>query len=418
MTILSDIFARIEAKRELIETWFQTEEARVPPALFLSCDIRHSGNKIAVVDSNLFPAGFNNLCTTYHALAIRVLKETLERRFPGISRILLLAESHTRNKFYFDNLAALSHMIVQAGYDCRLAMSEPDFVGDEMRVTLDDTRTLSVYAIREANIEHHEVSWPDFTPEIILSNNDFSTALPSYSQGLTQPIVPSPRLGWLYRKKSDHFNHLREVTRRFCEQIDVDPWYLFSAFDVVKDVAFETPEGQQVFSSRVRIFFDRLKQDALIHGREEDPYAFIKNDSGTYGMGVMSIHHPDEVAALNRKMRNKLLSSKGGAKATQFLLQEGVPTDDFYSEQPIEPVIYLIGGRFVGGFFRIHAERDAYASLNSPGMQFSCLCLHKLNEPHEQPFLNCCEKSELVAISIYLARLAALAAGMEALDIQ
>ena len=192
MTILADIFARINSNRDKIESWFHAEEERVPPALFLSCDIRHSGNKIAVVDSNLFPAGFNNLCTTYHTLAIRVLKETLERRFPGVSRILLLAESHTRNKFYFDNLAALSHMIVQAGYDCRLAMSEPDFVGDEMRVTLDDNRDLTIYAIRAHTVSAQTLAWSDFTPEIIVSNNDFSTALPAYLDDLKQPIFPSP----------------------------------------------------------------------------------------------------------------------------------------------------------------------------------------------------------------------------------
>jgi hypothetical protein len=73
----------------------------------------------------------------------------------------------------------------------------------------------------------------------------------------------------------------------------------------------------------------------------------------------------------------------------------------------------MVGFQVVGGFFRMNAQRDAFASLNARGMEFACLCLHKLDEPHEGAFLNCAEKGNLVSMASVLARIAALAAALE-----
>ena len=44
-----------------IEAWFRNQWIKYPAPFYTSIDIRNSGYKIAPVDTNLFPAGFNNL---------------------------------------------------------------------------------------------------------------------------------------------------------------------------------------------------------------------------------------------------------------------------------------------------------------------------------------------------------------------
>jgi hypothetical protein len=62
----------------------------------------------------------------------------------------------------------------------------------------------------------------------------------------------------------------------------------------------------------------------------------------------------------------------------------------------------------------VHAAKNRFENLNSPGMSFTCLCMHKLDEPHEAYFIDCQHKQELVEVAMDLARLAALAAALEA----
>lgn len=415
--MLAHISTELTARRAAVDAWFAEKARTIASPLFLSCDLRHSGNKIAVVDANLFPAGFNNLCASYSRQAAQAMAEVFRERFPEVRRILLLAESHTRNKFYFENLWHLQSLFEAAKIDVRIAMSEPDF-HDPLQVTLDEGRPLTVYPIFEAQVRRHRIEWNDFVPDLVVSNNDFSRSLPVYWQGLAQPIVPPPQLGWQHRRKSRHFALVRQLTDEFAALIGVDPWRLQCRFDVAQNIDLTETSHLERLAAQTDALLGDIRRDYERHGITETPYLFLKSDSGTYGMGITTVYAADELRQLNRKERNKILSSKSGMPNANFILQEGIPTSDFYSEQPVEPVIYLIGGRFAGGFFRINPLRDAYESLNSQGMQFSCLCLHKLDKPHEIPFIQCACKKELVGVSTVLARISALAAGLEAAEIQ
>ena len=130
-------------------------------------------------------------------------------------------------------------------------------------------------------------------------------------------------------------------------------------------------------------------------------------------MGLAAVFSGEDILLFNRKKKNKLMSAKGGVAASSYLLQEGIPTIDKYSGFPVEPVIYAVGTHDVGGFFRVHESKNELESLNAPGMSFSCLCLHKLDEPHESYFLDCQEKEHVVNVSRFLCRLAALASARE-----
>ncbi len=61
MNFLHDLTERLESNRQLISQWMNTKRSEVPIPIYGSVDIRDAGWKIAVVDANHFPAGFNNI---------------------------------------------------------------------------------------------------------------------------------------------------------------------------------------------------------------------------------------------------------------------------------------------------------------------------------------------------------------------
>ena len=77
-------------------------------------------------------------------------------------------------------------------------------------------------------VENFELFVPtaagNFVPDLILLNNDFSSGYPKIFDGVRQPIVPSHRLGWHSRKKSEHFKHYNELAAELAQILDVDPW--------------------------------------------------------------------------------------------------------------------------------------------------------------------------------------------------
>ena len=94
-----------------IEGWFRNQCLKYPAPFYSSIDIRNSGFKIAPVDTNLFPAGFNNLDKNFEPLYISALSHALERQSVDIRKILLIGENHTRNQHYTNSLSVLSSFI-------------------------------------------------------------------------------------------------------------------------------------------------------------------------------------------------------------------------------------------------------------------------------------------------------------------
>ena len=104
-----------------IESWFRKQWIKYPAPFYSSIDIRNSGFKIAPVDTNLFPAGFNNLDKNFEPLYISALSHALERQSVDIRKILLIGENHTRNQHYTNSLSALSNFIKKAGFEIEIA---------------------------------------------------------------------------------------------------------------------------------------------------------------------------------------------------------------------------------------------------------------------------------------------------------
>ena len=113
-------------------------------------------------------------------------------------------------------------------------------------------------------------------------------------------------------------------------------------------------------------------------GINQKPYLFVKNNSGTYGLGVTKVESAEEVLSWNYKTRKKMKAVKGGGSISEVIIQEGISTYITSEELTAEPTIYLVGNQLAGGFLRAHSKKGALDSLNSPGAVYKRLCVTDL----------------------------------------
>jgi len=396
------------SRQVTIETWFRQRWQQTPPPFYSSVDLRNAGFKLAPVDTNLFPAGFNNLNPETMSLCVQAAQATIAEICPEVTRLLIIPESHTRNMNYFESVATLRDILMGAGVDTRIG-----FIGESLseaqEYTLPSGRKLRLEPlIREGD----RVGVEDFFPCCVVLNNDLSSGVPEILENLSQRIMPSMQLGWTQRLKSEHFRHYEEVALAFSKEMDLDPWLLTPWFDQCPEVDFMRKEGQDCLKRRAEALFKRIQKKYDEYDIKEKPFLVVKADQGTYGMAVLMIKDPSELMTLNRKKRTHMSTLKGGAQVTRAIIQEGVYSFETYGAENsvAEPVVYMMGRHVIGGFYRVHDNRGPDENLNAPGMNFHPLAFA---QPCNMP----CENSEKEANRFYaygvVARLALLAAGKE-----
>jgi glutamate--cysteine ligase len=350
-----------------IEGWFRQLWRDTPAPFYASVDLRNAGYKLAPVDTNLFPAGFNNLGPETEPLCIQALQAVLERTCPTANGVLVVPEAHTRNLFYLDSVARLTDLLRKAGYEVRIGSLD----GDRTVVSHSGTE-LKLEAVRR---EGDRLMVGDFRPCAIVLNNDLSGGRPSVLEGLRQPVVPPLGVGWSNRLKSEHFTLYSDVAREFAALLDIDPWLVDPLHRNCGKINFMKREGEDCLAGNVDALLTEIRAKYAEYGIDQEPFVVVKADAGTYGMAVMMVRSADEVRQLNRKQRTKMAASKEGREVSGAIIQEGVYTLETWGEQQAaaEPVVYMIDHYVVGGFYRVHTGRGAADNLNAPGMQFEPL---------------------------------------------
>ena len=394
----------------LIESWFRNAWRETQAPFYASVDLRNAGYKIAPVDTNLFPAGFNNLNPSFEALCIHAVQMAIEAIKKPIDKILIIPENHTRNLFYMENIAGLQTMLEKAGFEVRIGSLIPD-LNEPMQIDLESSRTVCLEPIRR-DIDRIFVG--DFNPDLILLNNDLAIGKPKILEGLEQIVTPPTSLGWSSRLKSNHFKFYQQVTQEFSELINIDSWLIDPMFRNCGEVDFMKREGVDCLSKNVDALLKAIQVKYHEYELDCEPFVMVKADAGTYGMGVMTIRNTDEISTLNRKERTKMATTKEGQKVSQVIIQEGVYTNETWGNEATvaEPVVYMLGHQVVGGFYRVHEKRSASQNLNAPGMRFESLafadcCISP--DPKQAPD---CHKNRFYAYGV-IARLALLAAARE-----
>lgn len=392
------LYTLLDERGDEVRARLRTAFAISPPSFYSSVDIRHSGHKLVPVDTNLFPAGFNHLSAPSQAEAIKHIQGFLARQAVPIKRALIIPENHTRNLGYLDNLQALKSLIERAG--CEVQLGRLDLEKGQP-LTLQDSQggELIQYSLcKEGNIL---TCGNGFVPELIVVNNDMTSGSPDALKGVTQLVVPAVGQGWYRRKKSIHFDAYADVAHQFARDFDLDPWLICALHHRCGHVSFKERKGVECVALGVDKLLRQVAQKYREYGIDETPYAYIKADAGTYGMGIMMVRSGEEVIEMNKKNRNKMNVIKEGVHSTEVIIQEGVPTIDEVQGASAEPMVYLIDGHSVGGAYRTNEQRDGYNNLNAAGMRFVPMCVEASAE--------CMTRSPIALIS----QLATLAAARE-----
>ena len=392
-----------------IEQWMRVQWQDHMPPFYGSTDLRNSGFKLAPVDLNLFPGGFNNLNEAFMPLCVQAAQAAIERICPDARQLLLIPENHTRNQFYLQNVAKLVSILRLTGLNVRIGSLLPDITAPTT-LELPNGASLTLEPLRRAR---GRIGLDGFDPCAVLLNNDLSAGIPEVLRGLEdQWLIPPLHAGWHVRRKSRHAEAYDRVAREFADVIGIDPWRINPEFGVCGQINFQERTGEECLASQVDMLLTRIRAKYKEYGVDETPFVVVKADAGTYGMGVMTVRDASEVVGLNRRQRNKMAVVKEGLQVHEVIIQEGVHTFETLGSAVAEPVVYMMDHYVVGGFYRVHTERGRDENLNAPGMHFeplafeTCCTLPDSQQGPDAP------PNRFYAYGV-VARLALLAASVE-----
>ncbi len=410
---LLDLERRILDNDTTVERWLRTQWLEHTPPFYTSVDLRNAGFKLAPVDTNLFPGGFNNLNPAFLPLCVQAAMSAIEKICPEARNLLLVPENHTRNQFYLMNVARLANILGHTGLNVRIGSLLPE-ITEPTTLDLPDGQKLTLEPLKRIGSEGRRLGLADFDPCAVLLNNDLSAGVPPLLENIhEQFVIPPLWAGWHVRRKSRHFAAYQDVAIAFAKEIGIDPWLINSEFETCGKVNFHERSGEECLAANIDTLLYRMRAKYKEYGIESEPFVIVKADAGTYGMGIMTVKDASEVKNLNRKQRNKMAVVKEGMQVTEVIIQEGVPTFERVDEGAAEPVVYMIDRYVVGGFYRVHAERGIDENLNAPGASFVPLAFDEsahLPQPGVKPGASVPNRFYMYGV---VGRLAMLAASYE-----
>ena len=412
---INELEQRVLDSMPAIERWFRLEWMEHTPPFYSSVDIRNAGFKLAPVDTNLFPGGWNNLTPEMLPLAVQSAMAAIEKICPEAKNLLVIPENHTRNTFYLSNVAQLKRIFHMAGLNVRIGSISADIKVP----TVIDLPTGEQITLEPVIRSKRRLGLKDFDPCTILLNNDLSAGAPGILEDLhEQYLLPPLHAGWSVRRKSNHFKSYEEVSKRFGKLLGIDPWLINPMYNICGEVNFAEGTGMECLTTNVDALLTKIRKKYKEYGINEKPFVVVKADNGTYGMGIMTVRDVKDLDALNRKTKNKMGVIKDGQEVSQVIIQEGVLTNERMNDAVAEPVVYMMDRYVVGGFYRIHAERGVDENLNAPGASFVPLAFAEsthLPQPGMKPGASAPNRFYMYGV---IARLAMLAASyeMEATD--
>lgn len=353
----------LEDKREEITAWMKKKRSEVPIPIYGSVDVRDAGWKIGVVDANHFPAGFNNVSKENLMELANLFREHVQRSHPSCEWVHIYPESHTRNPGYVENISSIKSMIEQAGFSC--TVGSPDLNGLVAINGISGPLLLNDVELTDED----ELTVKGEKPDLILLNNDLTEGdIPGIQ---TPNITPPPHMGWFRRRKSQHYEMLKPYIEEMAGLLSIDPWHLMPDWFVSKNKCLTEDACKIKLAVEIDEFLNGLREKYATLGIDREPTVVMKNDSGTYGLGIMMLTAGEQILNLSNRKANKLRYAKGGGEVENFLIQEGIPTAlTTDAGETLEPVVYLVDGEAASWFYRINAKKSDMDNLNSPSARF------------------------------------------------
>ncbi|MBU6501616.1 MAG: glutamate--cysteine ligase [Burkholderiaceae bacterium] len=407
---INELEQRVLDSMPAIERWFRLEWMEHTPPFYSAVDIRNAGFKLAPVDTNLYPGGWNNLTPEMLPLAVQAAQAAIEKICPEARNLLVIPENHTRNTFYLSSVAQLARIFHMAGLNVRVGSIDPA-IKKVTRVELPHGEHVTLEPVIRSR---RRLGLKDFDPCTILLNNDLIAGIPGILEDIhEQYLLPPLQAGWSVRRKSTHFHSYEEVAKRFGKLLGIDPWLINPMFGKCGEVDFSQAVGMDCLRSNVDALLTKVRRKYKEYGINEKPFVVVKADNGTSGMGIMTVRDVKDIEAFDRKGKKKAGPTLEGPVACDVIIQEGVLTNERMNDAVAEPVVYMMDRYVVGGFYRVHAERGTDENLNAPGSRFVPLAFAesaRLPQPGMKPGASAPNRFYMYGV---IGRLAMLAASYE-----
>ena len=268
---INELEQRILESTPVIERWFRLEWMEHTPPFYTSVDVRNAGFKLAPVDTNLYPGGWNHLTPEMLPLAVQAAMAAIEKICPEAKNLLLVPENST-DVFYLSNLRQLQRIFYQAGLNVRLGSLSNDITAP---TTIDlpggESVTLEplIRSRRRLGLKH-------FDPCTILLNNDLSAGVPGILEDLhEQYLLPPLHAGWGTRRKSHHFKAYEEVSKRFGKLLGMDHWLINPMFNQCGQVNFAEEHGLECLRTNADALLGKIRRKYKVYGINEKPFVVI-----------------------------------------------------------------------------------------------------------------------------------------------
>ena len=409
---INELEQRILDSTPAIERWFRLEWMEHTPPFYCAVDVRNAGFKLAPVDTNLFPDGWNNLTADMLPLAVQAAMAAIEKICPEARNLLVVPDKNTDNSFYLSNILQLKRIFHQAGLNVRFGSLDAA-IKTPTTLKLPTGESLTLEPLSRTD---RRLGLKDFDPCTILLNNDLAAGIPGMLEDVNeQYLLPPLHASGSVRSKATHFKAYEEVAKRFGKLIGVDPWLINPMFTHCGSVDVATQQGLDTLGSQVDALLVKIKRKYKEYGIHEKPFVLVKCNSGsgegTCGMGIMTVRDVKDLEVWATK--NKTNKTQPTQPVMDIIIQEGVQTNERVNAAVAEPVVYMMDRYVVGGFYRIHADRGMDENLNAPGASYVPLAFAesgRLPQPGEKPGASSPNRFYMYGV---IARLAMLAASYE-----
>ncbi len=377
---INELEQRVIDSMPATERWFRLEWMEHTPPFYSSVDIRNAGFKLAPVDTNLFPGGWNHLTPQMLPLAVQAAMAAIEKICPEARNLLIITENDTSSSAYLANVAQLQRIFSMGGLNVRIGSVNPDV----KETTVIELPTGEHITLEPVQRSRHRLGLKHFDPCTILLNNDLSAGAPGILEDLhEQYLLPPLHAGWSVRRKSNHFRGYEEITKRFGKLLGIDPWLINPLFGKCEPSDFATDTGLDALQSTVDAVLTKIRRKYKEYGINEKPFVVVKPDNGSYGAGVLTVRDVKDLLALSPATRAQLAVTHDGKPVREAIVQEGVLTQERIAGAVAEPVVYMMDRYVVGGFYRSHAERGADENLNLPGAKIVPLAFDHSTHMHQ-----------------------------------
>jgi glutamate--cysteine ligase len=407
---INELEQRVLESMPAIERWFRLEWMEHTPPFYASVDLRNAGYKLAPVDTDLFPSGFNNLTEPMLPLAVQAAMAAIEKICPEARNLLLVPEAGNHSNAYLAHLQRLRRIFTQAGLNVRFGSLDASIKKPTAMALPDGSELVFEPLVRRPR----RLELKDFDPCTILLNHDMRAGPPAVLRGIhEQYLLPPLHAGWAVRRKTHHFHAYEELAKRFGKLLGMDHWLINPMFERCSELDATREGGLDCVQTQVDSLLTKIKRKHKEYGIKDKPFVIVKSDNGTQGLGVFTVRDAAELKDAQRCGQLLKLAQTDGLNISQVIIQEGVPTYERMNDAVAEPVVLTVDRYVVGGYYRVHPGRGVDENLSSPGSQYVPLAFDPagaLPRLGDKPGVSAPNRFYLYGV---IARLAMLAAAYE-----